>query len=102
LCLNEDRTKIFTGSHDGNVTYWDAISGVNDRIGGVGHGNQINGMKVAGNTLYTCGIDDTLRLVDLNTYAYTNTSDVKLGSQPRGMDIKDGRVIISTVKEVDN
>ncbi|CAL8071404.1 unnamed protein product [Orchesella dallaii] len=100
MCLNDDRTQIFTGSHDGFVTYWDAATGVNDRISGTGHGNQINGMKVVGSTLYTCGIDDTLRLVDLNTYAYTNVNDVKLGSQPRGMDIKEDRVIIATVKEL--
>lgn len=100
MCLNDDRTKIFTGSHDGFVTYWDAATGVNDRISGTGHGNQINGMKVVGSTLYTCGIDDTLRLVDLNTFAYTNTNDLKLGSQPRGMDVAENRVIVATVKEV--
>ncbi|ODM88027.1 Actin-interacting protein 1 [Orchesella cincta] len=100
MCLNEDRTQIFTGCRDGFITYWDAVTGVNDRISGTGHGNQINGMKVVGSTLYTCGIDDTLRLVDLNTYAYTNVNDVKLGSQPRGMDINGERVIIATVKEL--
>jgi WD40 repeat protein len=100
MCLNEDRSKIFTGSHDGFVTCWDAKTGVNDRISGIGHGNQINGMKVVDNTLYTCGIDDTLRLVDLDKLAYTNVNDIKLGSQPRGMDIKGDRVVIATVKEV--
>jgi len=100
MCLNEDRTKIFTGSHDGFVTYWDAKTGVNDRISGTGHGNQINGMKVVGSILYTCGIDDTLRLVDLNSFAYTNVNDVKLGSQPRGMDTNESRIIIATVKEL--
>jgi WD40 repeat protein len=57
-------------------------------------------MKVVGDTLYTCGIDDTLRLVDLKTYAYTNVNDVKLGSQPRGMDTRDNQVIVATVKEL--
>ncbi|CAG7726267.1 unnamed protein product [Allacma fusca] len=100
LTVNEDRSRIFTGSHDGWVTHWDASTGVNDRVNGVGHGNQINGMKVVGDTLYTCGIDDNLRLVDLNTYTYTNVNDVKLGSQPRGMDTRDNQVIIATVKEL--
>ncbi|OXA52969.1 actin-interacting protein 1 [Folsomia candida] len=100
MCLNDDRTKIFTGSHDGFVTYWDAKTGVNDRISGTGHGNQINGMKIVGNILYTCGIDDNLRLADLGTFAYTNVNDVKLGSQPRGMDISGNKVIIATVKEL--
>ena len=100
MCLNDDRSRIYTGSHDGWVTTWDAATGVNDRISGAGHGNQINGMKVVGDSLYTCGIDDNLRVVDLNTNSYTNVNDVKLGSQPRGMDSRNGQIIISTVKEV--
>lgn len=100
MCLNEDKSKIFTGSHDGFVTFWDAKTGVNDRISGTGHGNQINGMRIVKNILYTCGIDDTLRLVDLETNAYTNVNDIKLGSQPRGMDINGDRIMIATIKEV--
>jgi WD40 repeat protein len=86
LELNEDRSVIFTGSHDGNVTRWTADSGENDRIEGVGHGNQINGMRVNGDTLYTCGIDDSLKQIDIEKNTYKG-QDLKLGSQPRGMDI---------------
>jgi WD40 repeat protein len=86
LELNEDRSLIFTGSHDGNVTRWTADSGENDRIEGVGHGNQINGMRVNGGTLYTCGIDDSLKQIDIEKNTYKG-QDLKLGSQPRGMDI---------------
>jgi WD40 repeat protein len=86
LELNEDRSVIFTGSHDGNVTRWTADSGENDRIEGVGHGNQINGMRVNGGTLYTCGIDDSLKQIDIEKNTYKG-QDLKLGSQPRGMDI---------------
>jgi len=102
MCLNEERNMIFTGSHDGWVTHWDVKTGFNDRVSGAGHGNQINRMKVAGEKLYTCGIDDTLKIVDLDTFTYNSGQDVKLGAQPRGMDIHDGRVIIVTVKEVPN
>jgi len=56
-------------------------------------------MKCVGNTLYTCGIDDTLRLVEISANIYTNVNDVKLGSQPRGMDVANNRVFIATVKE---
>lgn len=101
LAVTEDRSRIFTGSHDGWVTTWDVASGVNDRIAGAGHGNQMNSMKVVGDRLYTCGIDDTLRIVDISSNTYTNEV-VKLGSQPRGMDISNNRVFIATVKEVIN
>lgn len=65
LTLSEDRSQIFTASHDGFVTRWDAASGENDRVEGVGHGNQVNGMKVHDGTLYTCGIDDSLKQIDI-------------------------------------
>lgn len=100
MCLNDDRSQIFTASHDGFVTFWNAKTGENDRVEGKGHGNQITRMKVVGNSLYTCGFDDNLKQVDLSTYNYDNTKDVKLGSQPRGMDISNGKVYIGTVKEV--
>lgn len=56
---------IFTGSHDGYVTNWSSESGENDRVQGAGHGNQINGMKAFNGTLYTIGIDDSLKQIDI-------------------------------------
>jgi hypothetical protein len=75
------------------------IAGENDRVQGVGHGNQINGMKVIGDSLYTCGIDDSVKQVDIVSNSYTS-ADTKLGSQPRSMDIKGDTIITASVKEV--
>ena len=75
------------------------ISGVNDRIQGAGHGNQINGMKIIGGTLYTCGIDDSVKQVDISSNSYIS-ADIKLGSQPRGMDVKGDTIVTASVKEV--
>ncbi|KAB0793333.1 hypothetical protein PPYR_12953 [Photinus pyralis] len=101
LTLSEDRSNIFTGSHDGFVTNWNANDGENIRVNGAGHGNQINGMKAVGNTLYTCGIDDSLKQIDIEGNTYTK-EDVHLGSQPRGMDItKDNStIIVGSVNEI--
>jgi len=76
-----------------------SVAGENDRIQGVGHGNQINGMKTIGDSLYTCGIDDSVKHVDLASNSYTS-ADIKLGSQPRGMDAKDDTIITASIKEV--
>lgn len=65
LTLSEDNSSLFTASHDGFITTWNAATGENDRILGVGHGNQVNGMKVTEGILYTCGIDDSLKQVDI-------------------------------------
>lgn len=67
MSLSEDRSSIFTGSHDGNVTNWNAQTGENVRVDGLGHGNQINGMKPNGSILYTCGIDDSVKQIDIES-----------------------------------
>ncbi|KAF7396510.1 actin-interacting protein 1 [Vespula maculifrons] len=99
LTLSPDRSTIYTGSHDGYITSWNAETGENDRVRGNGHGNQINGMKAAKNILYTAGIDDTLRSVDIETCAYSDNS-IKLDSQPRGLDVFEDKVIVASVRQV--
>jgi len=101
LTLSPDRGTIYTGSHDGYITNWNAETGENDRVQGHGHGNQINGMKATGNLLYTAGIDDTLRSVDIATNAYAETTVIKLDSQPRGLDIYNDIVVVASVRQVD-
>jgi len=73
--------------------------GENDRVKGVGHGNQINGMKLDNDYLYTCGIDDSLRQVEVQSNSYTELQ-VKLNAQPRGMDLNSKVLVTATVKEV--
>lgn len=101
LELSEDRSNIFTGSHDGYVTKWNSSTGENERITGNGHGNQINGMRAHGNLVYTCGIDDSLKQIDSENNVYTGL-DLKLGSQPRGMDVlrEQNLVVTVTVNDV--
>ncbi|XP_066589608.1 actin-interacting protein 1 [Prorops nasuta] len=100
LTLSPDRSTIYTGSHDGYITNWNAQTGENDRVKGQGHGNQINGMKASNNLLYTAGIDDTLRAVDMATNTYTETSNTKLDSQPRGLDIYNDLVVTASVRQI--
>ncbi|KAL0269939.1 UNVERIFIED_CONTAM: hypothetical protein PYX00_007514 [Menopon gallinae] len=99
LALSPDRNTIYTGSHDGFVTHWESSTGVNDRITGNGHGNQINGMKALSDFVYTCGIDDSIKQINTSTKSYTGV-DAKLGSQPRGMDVKNNIIITGSVKEI--
>ncbi|XP_017761124.1 PREDICTED: actin-interacting protein 1 [Eufriesea mexicana] len=100
LTLSPDRSTIYTGSHDGYITNWNAETGDNDRVQGHGHGNQINGMKAAKNVLYTVGIDDTLRSVDIDTNTYIDTAVIKLDSQPRDLDIYKDIIVIVTFREI--
>jgi WD40 repeat protein len=101
LGLSDDRSTIYTGSHDGFVTNWNSGNGTNNRVGGNGHGNQINGIRCHGDFVYTCGIDDSLKEISAEGNTYTGVS-VKLPCQPRGMDIfkEQNIIVIGCVKEI--
>ncbi|XP_015115659.1 actin-interacting protein 1 isoform X2 [Diachasma alloeum] len=100
LTLSPDRGTIYTGSHDGHVTNWNASTGENDRVQGQGHGNQMNGMKAAGNLLYTAGIDDTLRAIDIASNKYNDADTIKLDSQPRGLDVYNDIVVTAAMRQI--
>lgn len=101
LTLSDDRSTIYTASHDGAVTNWNSGSGSNDRVGGVGHGNQINDIRASGDFVYTAGIDDSIKQISIEGNKYTGV-DTKLSCQPRGMDIlKEGNItVVGCVKDV--
>lgn len=56
-------------------------------------------MKLDNEYLYTCGIDDSLRQVDIKSNSYTDLQ-VKLNAQPRGMDFNSNVIVTATIKEV--
>ncbi|KAH8270481.1 hypothetical protein KR018_010581 [Drosophila ironensis] len=101
LGLSDDRSTIYTGSHDGVVTNWNSGSGTNDRITGTGHGNQINGIAAWGDFVYTCGIDDSLRQFSVEGNSYTDYV-VKLNCQPRGLAIlrSENIIALACIKEL--
>jgi hypothetical protein len=57
-------------------------------------------MKASADLVYTAGIDDTLRTIDIATNSYENTSILRLGSQPKGLDVWGDIVIVAAVKQV--
>ncbi|CAH4027423.1 unnamed protein product [Pieris brassicae] len=106
LCLSLDRKRLYTASHDGAVSHWDVSNGVGGKVRGTGHGNQVNGMRMTNNgALLTCGIDDTLRRIDVqaegDSPSYSDQA-VTLGAQPRALDqlLDDDITIVATVKEL--
>ncbi|KAI8041072.1 actin-interacting protein 1 [Drosophila gunungcola] len=101
LGLSDDRSTIYTGSHDGVVANWNSGSGTNDRITGTGHGNQINGIAAWGDFVYTCGIDDSLRQFSVEGNSYTDYV-VKLNCQPRGLAIlrSENIIALACIKEL--
>ncbi|KAH8019904.1 hypothetical protein HPB51_023363 [Rhipicephalus microplus] len=100
LAVSPNRETIYTGSHDGLVVFldngtcfWDAASGDQDRVSGNCHSNQVQDMCTGTDSIYTCGLDDTVRSINLMSNQYSNLC-VKMDSQPRGMGTADGNLVI--------
>ena len=99
MTKNKNCDTVFTGSHDGFITSWDVATGESHRIGGVGHGNQMNGMVTLGESIFTCGIDNAIKEVNIMTKSFANTN-VKLASQPRGLAGNGTTLVVPCEKEV--
>lgn len=91
----EDRT-IFTGSHDGYITHWSSKTGNHDRVSGQQHTNQVQDMSSTKDLVYTCGLDDTIRAIDLKTNQPSSSfTPIKLSVQPKGIKaLQDSSLIV--------
>lgn len=74
--VNSDKPVIFSGSHDGLIIYWNAQDGHMNSIksSSIGpHKNQVQTIKFdsVSNSLITCGLDDTVKFVDVSELKYS-------------------------------
>jgi len=83
-CLTEDKGTLFTASFSGLICYWDLSTGIAEVVEGKGHTNQVTQMTVSGDTLLTCGMDDTVRFISIADKKYKDDV-IKLDSQPQGI-----------------
>jgi WD40 repeat protein len=56
----QDKT-LYSGSYDGRVLAWSSGQGGGRAIEGSGHSNQVTGMTLEGQHIYTVGMDDAQR-----------------------------------------
>ena len=74
--VNSEKPIIFSGSHDGLIIYWDSLTGKMDSIqsGSTSqHKNQVQAIKYdsLSNSLITCGLDDSVKFVDVASFKYS-------------------------------
>lgn len=96
---------MFSGSHDGLIIFWNIATGQMDAIkpGNVkGHTNQVQSLRYSHltNEVISAGLDDTVKFISLDGFKYTH--DVKLSSQPRGLDVAEtnGMVVVACINEL--
>lgn len=96
---------MFSGSHDGLIVYWDITTGKMDTIksGAVlAHSNQVQALRYSPLTdeLISIGLDDTLKFIELKSFTYSG--EVKLGSQPRGVDVSNtnNTIVVACINQL--
>ncbi|MCL4128450.1 UNVERIFIED_CONTAM: hypothetical protein GTU68_035864 [Idotea baltica] len=99
MAITPDKSTIYTTAMDGTVTVWDRETGENDRIEGKGHGNQVTGIVVKEDAVYTSGIDDTVKLINPASKSYDGTS-IPLGSQPRYLAATKDGLVVATLSDI--
>ncbi|XP_006815647.1 WD repeat-containing protein 1-B-like [Saccoglossus kowalevskii] len=97
--LYENKSTLYTGSHDGIVNHWSVESGVAESVEGNGHSNQVNELASCCDVIASIGMDDTLKTIDHKTNQFC--SSVALDSQPKGVAIgKDSLVVVAEINGV--
>lgn len=92
LAADVDHGHVYTGSYDSVITRWNIATGASESLSGNGHSNQIQvristyplcanlssplfitllqRLKIAGDTLVSAAMDDSLRFNNINTASY--------------------------------
>ncbi|XP_076468215.1 WD repeat-containing protein 1-A-like [Babylonia areolata] len=98
LALSEDKRTAFTGGQEG-IVYWNVENGENDTFSGKGHSSEVRDMTVEGDRLYSVGVDDTLRVSSVTNKNFSDIQ-IKLDSQPRGLDCRNGVIVVACVQHL--
>ncbi|XP_065071602.1 WD repeat-containing protein 1-A-like [Rhopilema esculentum] len=100
IAVSEDGESIFSASYEGFIFHWDARTGAGTKISGKPHTNQVNSMGISGNYLISCGMDDTVRFVNVPGKEFLDES-IGMDSQPKALSVgKDGLVVVACIKEI--
>ncbi|CAI2177466.1 20100_t:CDS:10 [Funneliformis geosporum] len=79
---------------------WSGEEGSAISISGEGHTNQINQIAPLDGKLFSIGMDDTLRTINVEARTFSEPV-VKTNAMPKGIAIKDNKIIVSTTKSID-
>ncbi|XP_067657965.1 actin-interacting protein 1-like [Haliotis asinina] len=99
LAVSGDGSRVYTGTSEAAIKYWDVDSGVSDEVHGKGHSSQVQDMSMDEDTFVTISFDDTLRVTSAVSNEYSLNS-TKLASQPKGVSKKGQISVVACVKHV--
>lgn len=100
MAITPDKSRIYTGSTDGQIFYWDVNTGECEKVSGKGHGNQVSDMTIAGDWLISVSMDDTVRYTSITSNEYGSNS-CKLPSQPNAVAaLPSGIAVITCIEHI--
>lgn len=101
LAISNDKSAVYTGSHDGRICKWNPNTGEAVRVSGSGHTSQVCAMESIEGTIVTAGFDDKMRFVNHDTGAYDEESVIAMESQPKDLSCgKDGLIAVACEDQV--
>jgi WD40 repeat protein len=100
FALDRSRGFFYVATSDGNVTRFEAKTGLGVWVTGKGHEKNISGLAVAGDDLVSVGYDDKIRWNDIKSNAFS-TDAVALGGQPNALAIgtKDSSLVVVSLAQ---
>ncbi|KAI9278307.1 WD40-repeat-containing domain protein [Phascolomyces articulosus] len=102
LAVSSDDT-LFTGSYDGRVCSWsfgaDGDHTAAKNFSGENHTNQVVGLEVQGDKLLSAGMDDTLRVGELDNKSF-GAKLVSTGALPKSLAATNEKTVVATFENV--
>eukprot|EP01113_Clastostelium_recurvatum_P019475 TRINITY_DN2296_c0_g1_i4.p1 TRINITY_DN2296_c0_g1~~TRINITY_DN2296_c0_g1_i4.p1 ORF type:complete len:628 (-),score=239.85 TRINITY_DN2296_c0_g1_i4:46-1854(-) len=83
LAFDKRAGTFYTGSYDASIVQWDVNTGSTQPMEGQGHTNSVTSIKIQGDHLITCSMDDTVRITPLDSRKYGDS--IPLDGQPAGI-----------------
>jgi len=72
LAFDSTHNHLFTGSYDAIINKWDPNTALARSLSGKGHTNQVTSIRIQGENVVTCGMDDSVRITSLVTGEYND------------------------------
>ncbi|EGG16059.1 WD40 repeat-containing protein [Cavenderia fasciculata] len=89
---------LFSSSNDGVLFQWDLTTGQATPFQGQGHTNQIAQIKIRGDDIATCAMDDTVRVSKISTRQYGPS--IAIDSPGQGIAFAGDVVVAASMKSV--
>ncbi len=99
MTLSQSSKTVYSAGLDNKSLCWDVETGDCVETKGKGHSNMVNGMRMAGSTITSIGVDDQIRFQDAEKKEFMDET-IGLDAQPLSVDTVGDKMAIGTDGEL--